>query len=627
MSAILDRAYRGFHIWARHYSAALLYFLLSLSALIIMWWVGWGEVNALGSQNPLVRFFRLLGDAVMMLLPFWFLGRKFRPATLILIWAVAIWSMISLTYTRFWDRPLEIYSILLTSNLDLSLLKAGWSLLQPRDILYPAIALGLTAYTIIRRKSLSSSPSFSRKARLTATGFTLLLFLFSQALAIRSSMRGARDAKISFSISSDLATRYLCLSDAYADIMNNGVVVHLLKSIRNFHLIYTLPKTLDDKERGMIETFMTNTPPSSTSATFSHNSRKNLILIVVESLNAEVIGMRIEGREVTPTLNRLLSSPGTIAALNVATQVREGMSGDGQLIINTGLHPLPRYSTFMTCGDNVQFPSIVRSLPTHRSVAFFGDDSRVWNERASFQSLGFPTIFDNRSYPPASHGGGDAAVFGFAANYLKSLPTPFFAEILTVSMHLPFDDHSIPTRLLPTWMDRATSHQWDTNINPGIDSHANSATPLSEQTRRYLKMTNYFDTCLATFIDSLKRSGLYDDSVIVIASDHSQDFASDSKGDIPMLFMALNTGTTQRISRRVGHIDIYPTILQIMGAYDSARWKGVGISILDERLNAAYSPLTGFSGTPHPAFKERMMEAYPVSELIIRANYFSSSPH
>lgn len=262
---------------------------------------------------------------------------------------------------------------------------------------------------------------------------------------MRSNFNGRRSGNDPTPLSQIVAEQFTAMRPAYTDIANSGVVVHLLKSTRNLHYLLTLPKTLTDSERNEIKLFITRTPcPAALPADIqAANRQKNLILLLVESLNAELIGMQAAGHKVTPTLYSLIHLPGTISALNVITQVRDGGSGDGQLLINTGLHPLPRFSTFVTCGDRVQFPSIALTLKSRTSAVFFGDNSKPWNERNSFANQCFDEIFDNGSYP--AHGiGGDGAVMRFALRRLTHMPRPFFAEILTVSMHTPFHDPKAP---------------------------------------------------------------------------------------------------------------------------------------------------------------------------------------
>lgn len=135
--------------WLRHNAAIAAFFLFCLAALTAIWGLAWSEVGALGSRSSLIRAIRLTSDAAVMLLPFCFLGRRFRWTPILLLWAAALWSVVSLCYTRFWGKPLELYSIFLTANFDGDLLRAGVSLCRPADIAYPLIAFAVTLFALI----------------------------------------------------------------------------------------------------------------------------------------------------------------------------------------------------------------------------------------------------------------------------------------------------------------------------------------------------------------------------------------------------------------------------------------------------------------------------------------------
>ena len=124
-------------------------------------------------------------------------------------------------------------------------------------------------------------------------------------------------------------------------------------------------------------------------------------------------------------------------------------------------------------------------------------------------------------------------------------------------------------------------------------------------------MTNYFDRELGRFLSRLGQAGILDNTVVVIASDHTKNLVSND--DRPTadttdrcLFMALNTGVTARIGRHVGQIVVFPTSLDIMGRLGDARWTGLGRSMF---------------GQPAP----EPVGSSATTDLIIRGDYFRGS--
>ncbi|MDE6037290.1 MAG: hypothetical protein K2G05_03410, partial [Duncaniella sp.] len=72
--------------------------------------------------------------------------------------------------------------------------------------------------------------------------------------------------------------------------------------------------------------FIASSP--SPAVTLADNRDENLIMILVESLNADYIGRNADHGDITPTLSSLLAAEGTISNLNIITQTGEGGSSD-----------------------------------------------------------------------------------------------------------------------------------------------------------------------------------------------------------------------------------------------------------------------------------------------------------
>lgn len=135
-------------------------------------------------------------------------------------------------------------------------------------------------------------------------------------------------------------------------------------------------------------------------------------------------------------------------------------------------------------------------------------------------------------------------------------------------------------------------------------------------------MANYFDTQLGLFLDHLKRSGVYDESVIVIASDHNMRLSGDEEsGKSPIVFIALNAGITKMIDYPVGQIDVFPTILDLMGVEDCS-WRGLGISMFNSENRSAVDVNGVLHGKSTPEIDQRKKDAWDISDMIIRSNYF-----
>ncbi len=578
-------------------AAIIQFFLAALAIVVYAWAAGGMETTSLGGRLFAVQLSRLICDAALLLLPYWWLPRRWRWLLLIPVFIIPLWTVGGLMYFRFWGDLPGLSSLGLAGNLNSELLGSTTALWRPKDIviiLLPFILL--TVYCCGWRRRICASP-LTLRSKIMATAGSILLFIGGQFLCSYSMYKGSRANHFDESLTD--VTRQRLTDPIFMqthDLAVNGRMVHFFKSLPVLYKMMNIHIELSEEENRHISDFITSSqyPTFPGDTLLESNRNKNLILILVESLNSYVIDLDVDRHAVAPVLRSLRDSEGTVSALDIATQVRTGGSGDGQLIANTGLLPLPDLSTAIALGSTVTFPSLCRALSGHENIVVFGDDASTWNERSTFAGYGFDRIVTNKDYPHlAEHLGGDAALFAMADSLVGTLRQPFFMELLTVSMHVPFQDSRIPDNLRADWLSEASG--------------------LPEVERNYLEMVNYFDTALGGFIGSLKERGLYDDTIIVIVSDHAQELAlsaADGAADIttvPMTFMAINTGITRSVTRDCGQIDVYPTILQLMNHPGWRGWKGVGHSMLYTTPPSAPTP----------------DEASTLSETILRSDWFS----
>lgn len=352
---------------------------------------------------------------------------------------------------------------------------------------------------------------------------------------------------------------------------------------------------LDDTQRSMIGDFIrTNSGAEKTwhDSIFALNKDKNLILLVVESLNADAVGLRINGQPITPTLDSLINVPGTISCLSMVTQVSTGASSDGQFMYNTGLLPLRGDAVAMLYADNT-YRSLVRELGYQNSSEIIVEDGYIWNHDATSAAYGYKKLVDGVDDGTTLR---DARMISRGLEEIGSTPQPFMLQLVTLSMHYPFND---PGMAHPSW----------------INGHGS---PIEN---RYLMAVNAFDAELKRLIDGLKDMGVYENTVIVVVSDHDQDPLGDSEQSHPIVFMAVNTGVSQRIYRPVGQIDVFPTIKQIMGKCTG--WQGVGMSILDDRNSSTVDASGNLYGTSSATVDESKRRAWEISELIVRSDFLA----
>jgi phosphoglycerol transferase MdoB-like AlkP superfamily enzyme len=71
----------------------------------------------------------------------------------------------------------------------------------------------------------------------------------------------------------------------------------------------------------------------------------------------------------------------------------------------------------------------------------------------------------------------------------------------------------------------------------------------------------------------------------------------------------------------MGQVDVYPTILDLMGANDY-EWKGLGHSVLRNPVGAVAIEPDVVKGKAVPDLVKRLKQAWQISNLMITRNYF-----
>ena len=292
-----------------------------------------------------------------------------------------------------------------------------------------------------------------------------------------------------------------------------------------------------------------------TSNEYAYSKGKNLIIIFVESLNKFVINYKIDNKEVCPNLNSLYNDSTSISA-HFKQQVGLGRSADGHFMVNTGLLPLHDLFTAYII-DTV--PALGHSVKWNDSFVVTIDSKNVWNQYLSSVYYGYRENYHSDLIVKDSGCKRvlDKEMFEYAIPKIRTAKQPFIAQLVTISMHDPFGLITDPNE----WIDEVDS----------IDTY----------TKKYLKCVNYFDNCLGSFLTSLKRTDIYDNTVIAIMGDHcaSKQFMN-CDNDLSALVI-VNSGCPKDSiphPKNMQQIDIYPTLLDLIGGNEYG-WKGVGHSI------------------------------------------------
>jgi lipoteichoic acid synthase len=319
---------------------------------------------------------------------------------------------------------------------------------------------------------------------------------------------------------------------------------------------------------------------------FAAAKGKNIFYIQVESLDAGVINQSIDGQEITPNLNALAHQGYYFS--NYYTQVTVGNTADAEFSTLNSLYPLPDSVAFVDRPENNYFalPSFLKTHGYYTTV-LHGDVPTFWNRSNIYPQLGYDKWFSAVDFTPSRNIGfenlGDSDFFQQTIPKLQSLPQPFFATLITLSSHTPF--------ILPSDLQKLNLTQ---------------ANNLNDNQKNYLQSVRYVDQAIGDFFQSLKKTDLYTNSVFIIYGDHgSSTSIADALGSlpqtlpqlrnsqVPLIVLAPGTSISGTSTAPGSHIDLYPTVANLLGL--SAPSSTVGQDLFNNP-NPLYIHRNGITG-------------------------------
>lgn len=360
----------------------------------------------------------------------------------------------------------------------------------------------------------------------------------------------------------------------------------------------------------------------------SISERKNLVVVLCESLESWVIGLRMEGKEITPNLNRAIADAQTLYAPNTLTQVKGGRSIDCQLLLNAGLLPFRSgcYAMKYTGNNYHTLTKAMASTYNSRSYLLTVDKPITWNQAQVAKAFGIDTLLSKDSWQLDEKVGsrkklGDVSFMRQAVEKMKTEQIwkrgeHVYLQFVTYSGHNPF--------ILPDNLKR-------------IHFKGNYPRKMLD----YMTMANYTDHAVGILLQYLKSRPDWHETMVVIVGDH-EGLAAD-RADIRRSaegrrvvsasqftpFIVLNSPVTMRYDGILGQVDMYPTILNLMHL-DNYYWRGMGQSILDKRKVAvAVGSQMNIEGDVSHASKveiNRLTQAHTIADWVIRYNMEQSLP-
>lgn len=551
-----------------------------------------GKVSVMPHTSLFVVCESLVGGAIVML-PFLFLPRKWRWLQLVIFFVLVTFNMINCLYFRNFDEAMPLRTLWMWQGVNSFTMAAAKTTVKMTDLIVWALLMLQVGFFWVLREPIRNR-QFGKWMRFwSCIGLCVgLLLMHTYGFARYKSSINVYD------LDAKNLDSYFALHYNSSDCARIGYIEAYLLQLYN---IFVPIQPLSDSEiaevSNLIERHNNNILNNNYADSLTiDNKGKNLIFIIVESLNTSILGHRVNGEQMTPFVDSLRNDSGVICYDNMHSQVLLGESSDGQFMYNTGLYPLIGQVTVAL--DHVgPFPSLCRELDGYECREYIGEPASLWYHNETTKAYGYDKLSDKLANGEDLKW--DNTIFQAAMQDLISVKPPFFALITTLTTHGPFLIDSVP--------DGWTS---------------------SSQIYGYLLKANAFDNALKRFITDLKEAGIYDNTVIVIASDHHvppRFINDDAISDGRIMLMILNSGLTGKSdSRVVGQIDVYPTVLDVMGV-SRPHWPGMGQSLI--RNVPGFAVLKGdkiVGDTTDIDAIELQKHYWQLSDRMIKSHSFSS---
>lgn len=275
------------------------------------------------------------------------------------------------------------------------------------------------------------------------------------------------------------------------------------------------------------------------------NTRKqtNVILVILESFSNKVIAPLGGMHGIAPNLDSLCTKSTVFTSFySTGNRSDRGISailGGYPSLLSTSIMISPEKANSLTL-----LPEYFNRKNYNTSFYYGGDINfyslKTFVLQGKYKKLVTKSDFPSELGNMTKWGVPDGYLFARATEDLKSEKEPFMKTIYTISSHPPFD---VPYSKIPG------------------NSHSD----------KYLNSVAYTDSCLGAFVDALKKSPLWENTLLIVTSDHGYvqpgptDITDPSSYRIPLIWSGGVVDSLQRIETITQQSDLGTTLIHQLG--------------------------------------------------------------
>lgn len=258
---------------------------------------------------------------------------------------------------------------------------------------------------------------------------------------------------------------------------------------------------------------------------------KSIVFVHLESVQTFLMDLSYNGVEVTPNLNEL-AKEGMFFS-NFYPQISTGTSSDSEFTLLSSLMPASSGTVFVSYykTDYVTIPKLLGELDYY-TFSMHGNNFSMWNRMNAHPSLGYDNFYFEDSYEYTGDdvlglGINDLLFFEQSYDYLVEIDSDYdvyMGTIITLSNHSPF-----------TGADSFLEYDLSFYGEDGESTNNLAETNIGS----YLTSVHYADYALGEFMDMIRASDSFDNTLFVFYGDHDAKFSESEMKE----FLSYNTET------------------------------------------------------------------------------------
>ncbi len=331
----------------------------------------------------------------------------------------------------------------------------------------------------------------------------------------------------------------------------------------------------------------------------------NVIVMHMESIMSFLIDLKINGKEVTPNLNKLVKE--SIYFDHFYPQVSAGTSSDTEFTFSSSLMPVQSGTVFVSY-FNRSYETLQHLLADkgYYTFSMHGNKASMWNRNKMHPTLGYMDFYSEEYYTIDERIGlglSDRSFFKQSEELIKKIDemvksseeyNHFMGTMITLTNHTPFND---PYYLTGDNVFDVRYHTGKVDASGQEIIYDYLESKELEEMGKYIRSVHYADECLGEFLNYVKTHDEYDKTLFVFYGDHAAqisksqfnkftnyDFLTGEQKteenptyvdydyyehelnkNTPLIFWTKDKQVKKTYSYYMGMLDVLPTLANMLG--------------------------------------------------------------